>query len=451
MYSYSHSVELIVLEAPASPKNMDYYNPLERLAPPSTPSTTSQSDKLSRRHACNRCRSYKVRCERQLIHNRMSVQECRACIKARVPCTTSLSAKMGRPRRNLSDSTTTTSSQTNTASDPPSFTSDTMSLSPFSYDIQDKDLAAQLDYDESDILSSWPADDRTLVWLDTPAMLDSTSSSDLPTSMSDDTTRDTETTRYRDDYLHNLSELNKDLLGQFHYLSQSDDSRGQRAESPHRTAASPFVNPQPNRMDLESPTISIGSILQNSERLLKILRPLLSPSSTSSAPFDFSPTDHLHSNDHQPSKFLPPFTLSPEAFFPTQSTSSTLNRSHSTASSLPSLTASTQAPSPHTSEPIPRLDFPTAMAFMSAYTTLSRIYRLLLNRIESTLRRSYISSALNDPPGYGDRPSTLALPRINLDNFGIEQDSRLQVKVLLQVCTHMWKQVESGVRGLLVE
>ena len=350
MYSYSHSVELLVLEAPASPKNMDYYNPLERPASPSTPSTTSQSDKLSRRHACNRCRSYKVRCERQLT-------ECRACIKARVPCTTSMSAKMGRPRSNLIKSTTTTVSQTNTATDP---------LSPFSYDILDKDLAAQLDYNESDIFSSWPADDRTLVSLDTPAILDNSSSSDLPTSMSDDTTRDTETTRYRDDYLHNLSELNKDLLRQLHYLSQSDDSRGQRAESPHRTPSSPFINPQHNRMDLESPTISIGSILQNSERLLKILRPLLSPSSTSSAPFDFSPTDHLHSNDHQPSKFLPPFTLFPEAFFPTQPTSSTFNRSHSTASSLPSLTASTPAPSSDTSEPIPRLDFPTAMAFMSA-------------------------------------------------------------------------------------
>ena len=65
---------------------------------------SQDQDEQARRHACDRCRAYKVRCERQ-SPTAGGTHTCKRCMKARVECCTSPSLRMGRPRISTGTST----------------------------------------------------------------------------------------------------------------------------------------------------------------------------------------------------------------------------------------------------------------------------------------------------------------------------------------------------------
>ena len=225
-------------------------------------------------------------------------------------------------------------------------------------------------------------------------------------------------------YLRMLSSLNEDLLQQV-YTMNSEDSLDEEldASSPreqhHRNTGPDFQ-----------------TIFKNSQRFLDIMQPFLLPVESRSgtnipaASSASTSTAYSRSSLSSPADVcVPPLNLGISA-----------SSNGNSASVKPIMEYSLWDPTRKTADDVLRPDFPTAMSFMSCLCSLSRIYRIMISRIE----RSLLSSLSSNPQ------LRQLLPSVNLGGFSIEHHHELQIKLLLQVSSDMLERVESTVHRLLV-
>ena len=230
----------------------------------------------TRRQACERCRSYKLRCERQsgIIY---TDAECKRCLRARVRCITHPRLRMGRPRAVSNGSSFTASDRQLTNCGTPTLTDDTHPTSEMSFDMMEKDFNEQ----SQDFMSSG--------WLveDTHQFSEQDQEQGVPmndfiptraqTHEDDDGSSPFAIVQQREEYLGNLSRLSEELLKRLYATDDEDSLKCSPLIQSTATMAS-----VPLQCSQKSPIISIGQLLRDSQQFLDLLQPFL-PSSPSLA------------------------------------------------------------------------------------------------------------------------------------------------------------------------
>ena len=395
---------------------MDWSNPSEAALTGCNPYSSQDLEDHTRRHACERCRSYKLRCERQSAMIDTDA-ECRRCLKARVRCITYPRLKMGRPRVISNVSSFTASDRQLTNYGTPTLTNDTHSTPETSFDIMEKDFNEQ---HQEFLTSGWLLED-------TPQIPEQDQELGMPMRDSlparsqmdkdDDGSSPFATVQQREEYLGNLSRLSEELLKRLYAINDEDSLKCSPLIRSTATTAS-----VPLQCSQKPPMISIGQVLRDSQQFLDLLQPFFpaSPSLAESAIDELShPTltgKIASSIRNKSSQSTEPF-----AIFDSISTNN---------SSLPGLVEATQTLADAQNQP--RLNVPTAMTLMSCFGCLTRIYGLIFTRLETALLRS-------PSPGVG---LDSVIPSIDLDGFGLERHFELQIKVLFEVATDMLDRVE---------
>ena len=264
---------------------MDWSNPSESAFTGCKPYSSQDPEDRTRRHACERCRSSKLRCERQsaVIDDDA---DCRRCLKAQARCITYPRLKMGRPRLNSKVFSSTTSNQQLTNCGTPTLINDTHSTSETSFDIMEEDFSEQhQDFSTSD----WLADD-TLQFpgQDQELGMPMTESSPARSQVhkDDDGPFPFATVQQREEHLRNLSKLSEELLQRLYAIDDEDSLEcSPLIRSTTTTASVPLECSQ------KSPMISIGQVLRDSQQFLDLLHPSF-PSPPSSAEFAIDELSH---------------------------------------------------------------------------------------------------------------------------------------------------------------
>ena len=402
---------------------MDWSNPSERAFTGCNPYSSQDLEDRTRRHACERCRSYKLRCERQSAMIDTDA-ECRRCLKARVRCITYPRLKMGRPRVISNVSSFTASDQQLTNCGTPTLTNDTDSTPEMSFDIMEKDFNKQ----HQDFLTSgwlledipqFPEQDQELGMPMTdslPARSQMDKDDDGPSPFA--------TVQQREEYLGNLFKLSEELLKRLYAINDEDSLKC--SPSIRSTATTASV---PLQCSQKSPMISIGQVLRDSQQFLDLLQPFF-PSSPSLAECAIDELSHPTLTGKSTSSIRHRSSQSRES-------SGGFDSISTQNSSLVGHVEATQTLTDAQNQP--RLNVPTAMTLMSCFGCLTRIYGLIFTRLETALMRS-------PSPGAG---LDSVIPSIDLDGFGLERHFELQIKVLFEVATDILDRVERSMEKVL--
>ena len=381
------------------------------------PYSSQDLEDRTRRHACERCRSYKLRCERQSAMIDTDA-DCRRCLKARVRCITYPRLRMGRPRVISNVSSFTASDQQLTNCGTPTLTNDTHSTPETSFDIMEKDFNEQhQDY----LTSGWLLEDTSQfsehdqelgmpINDSSPARSQMHKDGDGPSPFA--------TVQQREEYLGNLSRLSEVLLKRLYTINDEDAWKC----SPLRrsTATTASVPPQCSQ---KPPMISIGQVLRHSQEFLDLLQPFF-PASSSLAEYAIDELSYPTLNGKSTS------SLRNRSSCQSTETSGVFDSISTNNSSLSGLVEATQTPTDAQNQP--RLNVPTAMTLMSCFGCLTRVYGLIFTRLETALMHS---------PSQGVGLDSV-IPSIDLDGFGLERHFELQIKVLFEVATDMLDRVE---------
>ena len=466
------------------------------------PQKNRRRDELSRRHACNRCRAHKLRCDRQseAANNTLA---CKRCMRLRVECITSPGSKMGRPRtisnRYVPDIPTPSHQVATPRSDSPFDPDHELTFPNSTFDFIHKDI---LDGNDSTAMPLWLADSNFNLHSEPgPLIVDTLEENLMVTPDEPHIPEPTPAVSLTEKFLHTLSRLNEDLLKQVYAISSEGTPSGANINASTNRDRIRTADPSNNHF---------SKIVSNSQRFLDVMQPFMGPPqrglTTSTTPQH--PTscdirqdsllqiDPLKSSIHPPLELDMPFTQSNSQHKRQGGRNQNRTFTSPTDLSLPSATHYLHRRSSEDEEDdtntdddedtILHPDVPTAMTIMSCFCSLNRIYRIMFTRIESALMTKYFPSSRTTPPhsassssssistGFGNilqRPNTHStasqstgttnspitpdlylqnLPTLNVDGFGIVQSHQLQVQVLLQVSTDLLDRIYSVVDTVLV-
>ncbi len=472
------------------------------------PQKNRRRDEQSRRHACNRCRAHKLRCDRQseAANNTLA---CKRCMRLRVECITSPGSKMGRPRttsnRYVPDIPTPSHQAATPRSDSPFDQDHELTFPNSTFDFIHKDI---LDGNDSTAMPPWLADSSFNLHSQPGSLImDVLEQNLMDTPDEPDIPEPAPAVSLTEKYLHTLSRLNEDLLKQVYAISSEGTPSGAN------------INASTDREGIKTAAPSnnhFSKIVSNSQRFLDVMQPFMRPPqrgpTTSATPQHPTSCDirqdsllqinPLNPSIHHPLELDMPFTHSHSQH--TRQGGRNPNRTFTppTDLSFPSTTQSLHYPhrrSPEDNDDdddtntdddedtILHPDVPTAMTIMSCFCSLNRIYRIMFTRIESALMTKYFPPSRTTPPhsassssssistGFGNilqRPNNMYsssiqsantsnsptnpdlylqnLPTLNVDGFGIVQSHHLQTQVLLQVSTDLLDRIYSVVETVLV-
>lgn len=390
-------------------------------------------DEQSRRFACDRCRSQKLRCERRIVPN--SSNSCNRCVKSRVKCITSPPRRMGRPKQQPAPIHST-------IPDPHELDFDTLfnAIDPCDSLKNGFELRDAAGSNASAMTTSannqghggesgneaQQADERIdfvynpqQLLTDTPMFhgdQDFFNRDDLSQGPLPD---------LKEECLQKLSDLSADLFRQWSRISS-----GQLADSlffSPPTSNSQVTDP-PNGIALNNAKSPIGKMLDSSREFMDVLRYFVrSPSNQSSnSAFHSSPSscysdfglenlsgNHVNMSSNHPS-------------------SPAYNYQISRVLSFGSSSASLDFTSPDSFGPL-RSDVLTALPILTCYICLVRIYRTIFSHIHNQLLARPSQAEL-----------TSILPGLQLGGFQLESHRNLQIRILMQVSVHMLDQIESA-------
>lgn len=357
----------------------------------------------ARRRACDRCRSYKLRCEKDTSPTGYT-GDCKRCSKAHAICKVSPSLQMGRPR------VTKPASPPHSPTPTPGGT-----CSPLNTNLVDIAAAMNSASDESQngargqdygpdaCMVSAAAQsfyqDFTAGTYATPDFAAGIFAAPVTPAQNASYQPKAEcplTPQQPNIALDALTTLNELLL------KQRGKPNNQGHSDMNASIQSPshfFPEPTPHT-PIERPAASIGHVLKDSQRFLDILQHYLDPTTSST-----------YSNTNCSSLFFE--DVSPYLH-------------------------------PPATEKRASLDLYIALLLLSSFTCLNRLHRSLTTDPQKSLRQELPTSL---------QSSNLLIASIDLDGFKLnqEQHSQLQIKILLQVSTDMLQRVRQGMKTLFVE